>query len=152
MEPKTVDPFTLTNVAPDPLRASPTPIVGHNSGAIRRQVESFAQRLARRFPRAFANGHGSATKEDVLHWIRAALPPHPGRPRKPSITLAWRLRRKGIPWPEIYPQCIENLSSLKWQNRRQEIRRLRNAYRARHRLSRKQESKNLPSISHPEKN
>lgn len=120
--------------------------------AVRRYVESFAQRLARRFPQAFADGHGSDTKRQVIGWIRAALPPHPGRPRKPSVTLAWRLRRKGVPWCEIYPLCIENLAAFEWRKRRQEIRRLRNAYRGRRRLTCKRERKNPPSISHAEKN
>ena len=120
--------------------------------AIRRQVEGFAKRLSRRFPQAFANGHGPSTKEEIIHWIRAVLPPHPGRPRKPSITLACELRRKGHPWREIYPQCIPNLSARTWAERRLEIRRLRNAYRGRHRLARAHPNKNPPSISHAEKN
>jgi len=120
--------------------------------AIRRQVEGFAQRLARRFAQAFAGGNGTDTKKQVIGWIRAALPPHAGRPRNPSITLACGLRRKGVPWPEIYPQCIENLAALEWQKRRQEIRRLRNGYRGRRRLTCKRRGKNPSVISHEEKN
>jgi hypothetical protein len=115
-------------------------------------VERFAQRLARRFPQAFADGNGSDTKKQVVGWIRAALPPHAGRPRNATVTLAWRLKRQGIPWPEIYPQCIENLSALPWRERRQRIRRLRNAYRGRRRLTCKPRSKNPQPISSPEKN
>jgi len=123
-----------------------------DSQAIRQEVEAFAERLARRFPQAFADVPSSASKEDVIHWIRAALPPHPGRPRKPSVTLACRLRREGVPWPEIYLQCIENLAAFDWRKRRQEICRLRNAYRARYRLPGAHESKKPPSVSHARKN
>jgi hypothetical protein len=115
-------------------------------------VKGFAQRLARRFAQAFADGNGTDTKKQVIGWIRAALPPHAGRPRKPSVTLAWRLRRKGVPWREVYPQCIENLPALEWRERRQKIRRLRNAYRGRRRLACNRRGKNPPSISHAEKN
>jgi hypothetical protein len=119
---------------------------------MRRQAETFALRLARRFPQAFLNGIAPSAKEEVIRWIRAALPPHPGRPPKPSVTLACELKRKGVAWPDIYPQCIENLSALKWAERRQEIRRLRNAYRGRCRLIRGQHSKNPLPISPAEKN
>jgi hypothetical protein len=120
--------------------------------AIRLQVERFAQRLARRFPQAFADGNGTDTKKQIIGWMKAALPPHAGRPRKPSVTLAWQLRRKHVPWPEIYPQCIGNFAALKWEQRRKEIRRLRNAYRGRRRLSGKRRSKNPLLISHAENN
>ena len=120
--------------------------------AIRRQVVDFVRRLAGRFPQAFGDGNGTNTKKQVIGWMRAALPPHAGRPRKPSVTLAWQLRRKGVPWPEIYPQCIGNLGALKWGQRRQEIRRLRNAYRGRRRLTCKRRSKNPLLISHAENN
>jgi hypothetical protein len=119
---------------------------------MRRQVEGFAQRLPRRFPQAFADGNGTDTKKQVIVWMRATLPPHPGRPRKPSVTLAWRLRRKGVPWREIYPLCIENLAAFEWRKRRQEIRRLRNAYRGRRRLTCKRQSKNPSLIPHAENN
>jgi hypothetical protein len=120
--------------------------------AIRLEVERFAKRLARRFPQAFTDGDSIDTKEAAIRWLRAAMPPHPGRPRKPTVTLAWRLRRKGVPWREIYPVCIENLAAFDWRRRRQEIRRLRNAYRARRRLTCQREGKNPPFVSHPEKN
>ena len=119
---------------------------------IRHQVESFAQRLARRFPQAFADGKGTNTKKQIIGWMRAALPPHAGRPRKPAVTLAWCLRRKGLRWPEIYPQCIENLSALPWRERRQRIRRLRSAYRGRRRANCKRRSKNPSLIAHAENN
>jgi len=119
---------------------------------IRLQVVRFAGRLCRRFPQAFRDGHAVDSKEEVIRWLRTALPPHPGRPRKPSVTLACRLRSEGVAWREIYPRCIENLAAFDWRKRRQEIRRLRNAYRARHRLASKPPSKNPPFISHAEKN
>jgi len=120
--------------------------------AIRRQVEGFAKRLYRHFPRPFTDPHATATKEKVIHWIRAALPPHPGRPRKPTVTLAYQLRRKGVPWPDIYPQCIVNFAAHKWVERRQEIRRLRNAYRGRRRLARSRRRKKSLFVCHAEKN
>jgi hypothetical protein len=120
--------------------------------AIRRQVDGFAQRLARRFSQAFADGNGTDTKKQVIGWMRAALPPHAGRPRDPSVTLAWCLRRKGVPWREIYPQCIEKLAALKWRKRRQKIRRLRNAYRGRRRLACNRRRKNPSLIPHAENN
>jgi len=143
--------------AKTPLKAGGfVPICSQNAPsdreAIRRQVESFARRLARRFPQAFADGNGTETKKQAVGWMRAALPPHAGRPRKPSVTLAWRLRRKGVPWREIYPQCIENLPAMEWRKRRQEIRRLRNAYRGRRRIACTQRSKNPSAICHTEKN
>jgi hypothetical protein len=98
---------------------------------IRRRVRAFSRRLARRFPRAFAESHATSTKEAVIGWVREALPPHPGRPRKASITLACELKRQGVPWHDIYHQCIPQYAALKWGERRLEIARLRNAVRAR---------------------
>jgi hypothetical protein len=132
--------------------ARDTTAIERERGIIKVKIECFARRLCHKYPHAFADGNGSDTKKQVIGWIRAALPPHAGRPRDATITLAWRLRRQGVPWPEIYPQCIENLAALSWRERRQRIRRLRNAYRGRRRLTCKPRSKNPSSISNPEKN
>ncbi len=129
---------------------SPIPLPDHE--ALRRQVENFAKRLSRRFPQVFLDGFAVSAKVGVIRWLRAALPPHPGRPRKASVTLAYALRRKGVAWPKIYPQCIPGLAALRWAERRKEIRRLRNAYRYRCRLMRRQRSKNSSTISDAEKN
>jgi hypothetical protein len=115
-------------------------------------VQRFARRLSRRFSQAFSDGHGLDTKEEVIRWIRAAMPPHPGRPRKPSVTRACELKREGAAWRDIYRECIPRYATLNWRERRLEIRRLRNAYRARCRLARSQRSKNPSLISHAESN
>jgi hypothetical protein len=147
-----VNPSCRPNAPTDHSRAPATPIVEFDRGAMRLQVQRFARRLCRQFPLAFRDAHSVESKETAIRWLRVALPPHPGRPRKASVTLACRLRREGVPWREIYPRCIENLAAFDWRTRRQEIRRLRNAYRARHRLVRRQEGENPPSVSHADKN
>jgi hypothetical protein len=116
---------------------------------IRVQVERFARRLCRRFAPAFTDGD---SKEEVLRWLRAALPPHPGRRRKATITEALELNRKGVAWSDIYTQCIPGYQSLRWQERRKKIARLRNAVRARRGSRPRQASKNSPVICHNEKN
>jgi hypothetical protein len=73
-------------------------------------------------------------KRAVTRLLWSFLPPNPGRPRKPEVTLAVTLRQNGSPWPDIYPQCIPNYSSLLWKERRLKIARLRNAVRGRKRL------------------
>ena len=118
--------------------------------AVRVEVERFAKRLSRKFPQAFTNGLALSAKGEVIRWLRAALPPHPGRPRKRGVTLACKLRRKGMPWIQIYSQCIPALAALRWTERRKEIRRLHSAYRCR--LLRSQRTKNPATFSHAEKN
>ncbi len=132
----------------EPSTRTPPEVVG----LIRLAVDRFARQLSRRFPQFFANGIAVSGKERVITWLRAALPPRPGRPRKATVTLAFTLRRKGAAWPEIYPRCIPGLHSLKWAERRRAIRRLRNAYRYRCRFMRRKRSKNPPSVSPAEKN
>lgn len=112
----------------DPLAPS------ERAAAIRLRVERFAGRLARQFPQAFADGR--RLKKEVIRWMRSALPPHPGRPRKPTVTRAYALKHRGTPWRDIYRECIPRYDTLKWEERRLEIRRLRNAYRSRLRLAR----------------
>jgi hypothetical protein len=119
---------------------------------VRLEVQRFARRLCRRFPQAFAREHCLSTKEDVIHWLRAALPPHAGRPPKASVTQAVELRGKGTAWSDIYAECIPGYRSLNWTVRRVEIARLRNAVRSRARLTRIRHKKNVPSVSHAENN
>jgi hypothetical protein len=128
-------------------RAGPTTVE-----ALRLQTERFARRLSRRYPEAFTYANAQTTKEEVIRQIRIALPPHPGRPRKASVTRACELKRGGAAWRDIYAQCIPGYGALKWRDRRLEIARLRNAVRARRRLDRGRARKNPKAISHQERN
>jgi hypothetical protein len=114
---------------------------------IRLEIERFARRLSRKYLYAFKDGQGYGIKKKVIRWIRSALPPHPGRPLDPAISLACKLRRKGMEWPEIYRLCIPNFDCLHWGERRKKLRSLRNSYRGRIRRR-----KNSSRISYQENN
>jgi hypothetical protein len=69
-----------------------------------------------------------------------------------SVTRAWEMKRLGVEWRAIYPECISGYATLTWKERRKEIARLRNAVRARRGSRRPQARKNSPVISNNEKN
>jgi len=62
-------------------------------------------------------------KRSVLGFLKAALPPGPGRPRTEPVTHATEMRAHGKPWQQIYAQCIP--ASLTDDSRQVAERRLR---------------------------
>jgi hypothetical protein len=129
-----------------------TPSLERDRKAIRIETGRFARGLATRFPQAFIEAIGKHTKEEVLRLIRIALPPHPGRRRKASVTRAWELQQQGVAWCDIYPQCIPGYGGLRWKDRRKEQVRLQNAVHARPSSRPRQKRKISPVISNDEKN
>ena len=70
-------------------------------------------------------------KKLAVHHLRRSLPPFPGRPPEAALTKAIGLRKQGLEWKQIYPQCIPNHSSLPPTERRQAESNLRGACRSR---------------------
>ena len=104
-------------------------------------VRAFANKLCREYASEI-EADPCRFKQRAKSLIGYYLPPHPGRPRKESVTRACELKRQHVPWLEIYVKCIPEYKSLAWPVRRLKITRLRNAVRARHRLDGKQARKN----------
>jgi len=104
-------------------------------------VRTFAIKLCREYVSEIETDP-CGFKQRAKSLLGCYLPPHPGRPRKESVTRACELKRQRLLWPEIYAECIPAYKSLAWPVRRLEIARLRNAVRARHRLETKQTRKN----------
>jgi hypothetical protein len=146
------DPSRRSNARTEAPRAPGTAPLEPDQEAIELETQQFARRICRTHPRAFTHVNATATKEAVIRQIRATLPPHPGRPRMDSVTRAWEMKRLGVEWRAIYPQCISGFVTLTWKERRKEIARLRNAVRARCGSRSPQLWKNSPVISRNEKN
>jgi hypothetical protein len=124
-----------------------TPAFERERESIKVETERFASRVCQRHPGAFTQPNATATKKAVIRQIKISLPPHPGRPRKARVTRACELKRQGIPWREIYRQCIPGYATLKRTDRHKEILRLRNAARARPDFRRRPQRKNSSLIS-----
>jgi len=70
-------------------------------------------------------------KAQAVFYLRRHLPPGPGRPSEDAITKAINLRKQGVAWKQIYPQCIPDHSQLPPAVRRQAEENLRAARRSR---------------------
>ena len=76
-------------------------------------------------------------KKRVVHKLKLYLPPGPGRPAEASITKAVELRKQGLDWKQIYPQCIPNHAQFDPPIRRMAELNLRAARRSRLNAARK---------------
>ena len=126
----------------DPAIKKPVPIADLDS-TTRKFAEGLRQKFAAeiaRNPRAF--------KRSVIRILKHELPPKPGRPSDEGVTRATQMRAKGRTWPEIYPACIADYTSLDNAWRQFEQLRLRSAVRARRNALKR---KNATLISTPKK-
>jgi len=97
-------------------------------------IEQEAKRFTNRLRREFADlihVDAKTFKKCVMSCVRRGLPPFVGRPNDEAITRAIELCKQGIPWKEIYPQCIINHAGLSLAERRQAEGNLRAARRSR---------------------
>lgn len=98
--------------------------------SIEQEAKRFTRRLRREFG-ALIQMDAKTFKKCVMSCVRRGLPPFVGRPSDDAITRAIELRKQGIPWKEIYPQCISNHACLSPAERRQAEGNLRAAKRSR---------------------
>lgn len=74
-----------------------------------RMIERFARRLRSNFQSEIARNPG-AFKRRAASFLRRHLPPQAGRPCSDSVTRAFRLRSRNLPWPKIYRICLPTYS------------------------------------------
>ena len=112
----------------------------------------FAPRIAQD-PRKF--------KRLAVSYLKNYLPPGPGRPPEDAITKAMQLRKQGLEWKQIYPQCIPDHAQPIPAVRRQAESKLRGACRSRRNTARRRKTQqgfsaattspaNVPSIAPPD--
>jgi hypothetical protein len=102
----------------------------HAGRDLDRAMRRIAAMLQRDFARQIAE-NAKVFKKRVVHKLKLYLPPGPGRPAEASITKAVELRKLGLDWMQIYPQCIPNHAQLDPPTRRMAELNLRAARRSR---------------------
>jgi len=98
--------------------------------SIEQEAKRFTRRLRREFG-ALIQMDAKTFKKCVMSCVRRGLPPFVGRPSDDAITRAIELRKQGLPWKEIYQQCISNHACLPPAERHQTQIKLRDACRSR---------------------
>ena len=95
-----------------------------------RRIRDFTDLLRRDYAREIARDV-PGFKRNVVRMVRLGLPPGPGRPADGMVTLAVRLRARGVPWMRVYWECIPGFAELGDGIRQLAMTRLRTAVRSR---------------------
>ena len=109
------------------------------------RILSCANKLKKEYAAAIAADARAFKKLTVSFW-RQALSPGGGRPLKPEITEALRLRRAGVPWKDIYSRVIPGHEKLAPGDRRWRERQLRDSVKRRIRSEREKARPVKPTI------
>ena len=128
--------------------------------SLARTMQQTAARLRRDFAPRIAQDP-RRFKRLAVSYLRNYLPPGPGRPAVDAVTEAMQLRKQGMEWKQIYPQCIPNHAQLEPAVRCQAESNLRGACRSRRNTTRRRNTQqdfsaatmappNVPSIAPPD--
>jgi hypothetical protein len=113
-------------------------VSGRDMRDLRATTQEFAALLRIEFaPEIEQDAHGF--KRRVLGFLKAELPPRPGRPRTEAVTHATEMLAQGKTWRQIYAECLPR-NILGHDSRQLTQYRLRCAVRSRRNVRRRRKS------------